>query len=297
MQLFKILTDESLKELTVHGSSQFPFEFYSDDISKYETENIPRHWHNEFELVTVKEGTVYCFIGQMKLDLQTGDSIFINSRIIHSFETPDNGLIYNVVFKPEFLSEENTLIYDKYISPFLISDISHLVFSDQEPWQKNISLTLEKAYALCIDRPFGWELSVHAQLSLIWASLFTHKHLCSTMAVIGTSYLSQARVRKMVSYIAKNFDQKVTLRDIANSANLSRSEALRCFKDNVNASPVHYLNKYRLRIAANLLVSTDKKISDIATAVGIDNISYFNRIFKREFGDTPKKVREGKFGK
>ena len=54
---------------------------------------------------------------------------------------------------------------------------------------------------------------------------------------------------------------------------------------------VEYLNDYRLTIAAQLLSTSDISILEIASAVGFDNLSYFNRLFKRKFHDTPGHYR------
>ena len=55
---------------------------------------------------------------------------------------------------------------------------------------------------------------------------------------------------------------------------------------------VDYINEYRLKIATNLLETTDMSIMEIAVKVGVNNISYFNKIFKKKFNLTPKEYRK-----
>ena len=52
-----------------------------------------------------------------------------------------------------------------------------------------------------------------------------------------------------------------------------------------------YLNDHRLNLAAELLRITDATVLDIAGRVGFDNLSYFNRLFKRRYGMTPREYR------
>ena len=52
------------------------------------------------------------------------------------------------------------------------------------------------------------------------------------------------------------------------------------------------MNEYGLKIATNLLQTTDMTIMEIALKVGVNNISYFNRIFKKKFNLTPKEYRK-----
>ena len=54
---------------------------------------------------------------------------------------------------------------------------------------------------------------------------------------------------------------------------------------------IEYLNDYRLTIAARLLTTTEHTILDVASQAGFDNLSYFNRLFKRKFRDTPGHYR------
>ena len=59
----------------------------------------------------------------------------------------------------------------------------------------------------------------------------------------------------------------------------------------MGTSFVDYLNDYRLSMASRMLVSSDDNIIDIAAHCGYDNLSYFNRIFKKKYGITPSAYR------
>ncbi|WP_145408115.1 helix-turn-helix transcriptional regulator [Paenibacillus xylanexedens] len=80
--------------------------------------------------------------------------------------------------------------------------------------------------------------------------------------------------------------------DIASAATVSKSEALRCFKDGTATSPINYLIQYRLNKAKELLLHTELTITDISFKVGFDSIAYFDRMFKRAFGVTPQNIRK-----
>lgn len=90
----------------------------------------------------------------------------------------------------------------------------------------------------------------------------------------------------------KSMKEKITLTDIANAANLSKSEALRSFHLALSTTPVNYLIDYRMECAQKLLLTTNLTVTQISLNVGIDNISYFVRTFRRKYGTTPKKFRE-----
>ena len=86
MEIFKITTDETLRETIQHGSNRYPFAYYPDNIWKYDFHRIDWHWHHELEFLYVAEGTALCLIGTSKIELHQGSGIFINSGVLHRFE-------------------------------------------------------------------------------------------------------------------------------------------------------------------------------------------------------------------
>ena len=291
MQSTRTKTDETMMELVTHGSAAFPFQYYHEDLGKFENRCIDWHWHREFELVTVKRGIVQCSIGNISHILEEGDGIFINSGSIHRFASAGTGVIPNVVFAPEFIAPDSSLIQERFLAPFLDSGISHMVLKTSIPWQKNILLTLLRLYGLCEDPTPTWELEAHAMVCQIWSGLYEHRNEFVTMENTGTNRISQVRFRRMTYFIEQNYQKKLTLEDIAASVGVSKREALRCFQCSVPLSPIEYVNKCRLQKAWKLLLHTDLSITEIAERTGFESSSYFDRLFKREFHITPGKHR------
>lgn len=91
MQKTTIRTDSSLKELASHGTTRFPFQYYYEDINKFENKTLLPHWHKEFEFVTVRRGTVIFQIGNLHIPVHAPDGIFINTGVIHGMSAPDEG--------------------------------------------------------------------------------------------------------------------------------------------------------------------------------------------------------------
>ena len=60
MELKRLETDETLRELKTHGDSRFPFQYYLDDFSLYENHWEDWHWHNEVEFASVSSGCADC---------------------------------------------------------------------------------------------------------------------------------------------------------------------------------------------------------------------------------------------
>ena len=81
----KILTDEEFMEIKQHGSSDYPFQYYYDNLELFDFHCIEWHWHREFEFLYVESGQVTCGIGEKQIILSEGEAIFINSKYCTAF--------------------------------------------------------------------------------------------------------------------------------------------------------------------------------------------------------------------
>ena len=102
-----IITDENFHESISHGNQSFPFSYYYEDIWSFDFHCIDWHWHHEVEFVTVLSGTAFCLIGDERIELPQGSSIFINSGILHRFEAHESTIIPNIVFSPSVFISGN----------------------------------------------------------------------------------------------------------------------------------------------------------------------------------------------
>lgn len=96
----------------------------------------------------------------------------------------------------------------------------------------------------------------------------------------------------MMSYIQQNYQNKISLEDIASSASVSKRECLRCFQISIHKTPFAYLMDYRIEMAEKLLKTTDLSVIDIALQTGFSNGAYFGMIFKKNCGITPGEYRK-----
>ena len=80
----------------------------------------------------------------------------------------------------------------------------------------------------------------------------------------------------------------------AASASVSKSECLRCFRASIGATPIQYLRQFRVQKAAELLVGTGLKISDVGAQCGFQEPSYFIKTFRELMGRTPAAYRAQK---
>ena len=286
----KILTDEEFMEIKPHGSSDYPFQYYYDNLELFDFHCIEWHWHREFEFLYVESGQVLCGIGEKQIILSEGDAIFINSKILHRFYASSGGVIPNFVCMPELIAPENSLVYKKYILPIISSNMSFQRFQSVEPWQAKIIQIMIKIMETQENEKIR-ELSTLALLQNLWQIFYENVKLSDKEKMQTVDEAAQKRVQLMMQYIHENYKQGLSLNEIASHIGVSKSTALHLFQRFLHTTPVNYLIEYRLQAASRLLKNTNKKVKTIAYESGFHNVDYFCRLFKNRYHVTPSEYR------
>ena len=287
----KILTDENMMETIQHGSKEYPFHFYYDNLELFDFHCIEWHWHTEFEFVYVETGTVYFGISDKQFALSEGQGVFINSKILHRYFSQGNAIVPNFVLMPYFIAAQDSLIYQKYVLPIMASPMDYQIFSQDIPWQAQ-ALSLMREITAAQEKASDVELVNSYLIQKIWHILYQNTDVEHMGKKENYSASSQARLQLMMQYIHQDFAYNISLSDIADQAKVSKSTALNLFQRYLGISPVTYLINYRLQEAAKLLAATEKKVTVISKDTGFDSVDYFCKAFKKYYKLTPTEYRK-----
>ncbi|MBQ7821792.1 MAG: helix-turn-helix transcriptional regulator [Clostridia bacterium] len=94
-----------------------------------------------------------------------------------------------------------------------------------------------------------------------------------------------------ITHIKANYTRKIGISELAQVLHISESSLYALFKKQFGTSPIAYLNDYRLSTASRLLKTSEDSIEAVAQSVGIDDVRYFSKIFKRKYHMTPSEYR------
>lgn len=291
-----ILLDHQLQEQIPCDILGFPIAFYSDELADLPDCVGPMHWHPYFEIATVQSGILEFQVGKNHTILEPGDSIFINQNVLHqirqvSGKKPDHLPI--LVFSGTLIAPENSAVYQKYIQPVLAcNSLPFVIFRHDHDLWKDVRQEIDAAYCAMREQPDCYELMVQRNICCVMETIFRNFDLFPKSEESRVQLNTQVRFQKMLSYIYENYAETITLEDIAGAANISRSEAGRCFQSYMGCSPVEVLIQYRLQIAQRLLKQTTETLQEISLACGFHSVNYFSRQFRRKYGYSPGKERE-----
>lgn len=279
-----------------HGTPESPISFIYDEIEKYDQGYIDWHWHPEMQFNVATDNPIEVFVGDRSVVLKKNEGIWINSGRLHMMkcgEDVSSSLVETIVLSPEFIAHRSSSIYQKYISSWINDkNLSFVTFYNSIDWNRDIVSKIRNVFNMCVTDSSVNELVVRNYISDIWLTITDHRKEIPGQSVSRKTMDSQNRVKVMLSFIKDNYGNHISLADIADSAHVSRSECIRCFKKYIDETPISYLTNFRIESAAHMLIMTEEPVNEIATICGFDDMSYFSKTFKNKKGVSPSQYRK-----
>ena len=109
--------------------------------------------------------------------------------------------------------------------------------------------------------------------------------------LVQSSKMSDYYIKEAINYIEQNFQNNITIEDIAAICGINRSYFGKIFRNSIGRSPQEFLMNYRMVKATELLKLTSLSIAEIGSAVGYENQLHFSRAFKTIYGVSPREWR------
>lgn len=284
-----VTTDRNERQLEQHGSALFPAGFYYGDL----TNNfVIWHWHEELEIVKIQRGKIAIGTGNSSVQLEAGNGCFINGNVLHNLWKADSAPCEyrSIVFHPRLIGSMDSIFWSNYIQPLNRPGFPQFIrFSGQEEdW---FPALFSQLWALQEEKNTGYENDIRYFLTKFVINLSDtperQQHQFSKKEL-----RDMERMKIMLSFLNENLSEELTLEKIAQSAAISETECLRCFRRNIGMTPIHFLKEYRLQHAAGLLRSGQGSISETAASCGFLDMSYFSREFRLFYGVTPTEYRK-----
>lgn len=289
----QINIEENQKEIKKHGDYGFPVEISIEAIEAYEQGSFLWHWHPEIELTWIMSGTIEYHVNNQSYILTEGEGLFGNSNTLHSGYMKDGQecTYLSITFHPRFLyGYENSILQTKYIDYITSNDgWSSLKLEKNVPWHQDILHLMQDIYHMSLNKPADYELQVHMILMQIFGKLYHYFLNLPEMHSHPQKHLQ--RLRDIISFIQENYDQDISLDDVAAHVNICKSECCRFFKKHMDMTIFEYLLFLRIQNSLTFL-KDGETITKTAGLVGFSSPAYYGQIFKRYMKCTPKEYRD-----
>lgn len=252
------------------------------------------HYHNNFEISFITEGAGKRIVGDSIVEFQSGDLVFLGKNLPHVWiPEKDQGIWLNrnlemvflqftsdvlcphVLALPEFVNVQKALILSErgvQIAGQTLNEVSELML--QMPYMKEFDRMI---YFFRILDLIGRSDSITALAS---------KEYLNTRFTTGNK-----RIEIIHQYLMNNYKNDIDLQRLSELVNMAKGSICRYFKQNMGITIFEYLNKIKAEFACKLLMNNDLSILDVCLDSGFNNLSHFNKQFKRVTGVTPKEYR------
>jgi len=254
--------------------------------------DFPLHYHDEYELNLIinAKGAKRVVGGHIEV-IDDMELVLIGPNLYHAW------------FTHQCQSEEITEVTiqfhkDLFDERFLKRNQLSFVKSMLERSQRGILFSHETIAALrdrllALDRKTGFD-SVLELLSILH-DLSTSRNMrtLSDLSFTNEKFnYNSRRIEKVFEYMNDNYNKQVSLAEVSRIANMPEASFSRFIKKRTGKTFIDSLNEIRLGHASRMLIDTTNTVAEIAYKCGFNNISNFNRIFKRKKFCIPKEFRE-----
>lgn len=279
-------------------SNGFPISVWKEGVDEIEPDRPNyteiQHTHNFWEIVLVNGGSGYHNLEGQSFLVGTGDVFLIQKHQNHFFHSLRDLELINVLYDPEVLELQETELrkLPGYCAMFLLEPHhrkKHNFSSRLHLKRRELSPALqiiEKIETACNEKDAGWEIT--SLISLQELMIYFSKCYVSAESPDATSLL---RVADVIAQLEKGYMRPWTLDDLVQTANMSKGNLIRIFKNATNQTPIEYLIDIRIQHANDLLRKTNLSITEIAYQVGFNDGNYFSRLFKKVQHCSPREYR------
>jgi AraC-like DNA-binding protein/mannose-6-phosphate isomerase-like protein (cupin superfamily) len=259
--------------------------------------DFPLHKHDYIEVNYVYNGELQQTVGGRPITLKKGELLLLNQHIEHEIKAcGKDDIVINFIIRPaffdfifSFLSSENI------ISDFLLSSLYNNTQNGQFLYFKvseiqSIQELIAKMIHEIMDPSTFSESSIKLYMGLFMIELIKNS---DRVERIEEASITHYLVVESLKYIEEHY-KEASLYELAQQLNQSHYGLSKTIKKATSRTFKELLQERRLVKAKELLEGTDLPIGMVVEQVGYDNISYFYRIFKGKYGQTPKEFRANK---
>ena len=281
------MSEKILREITPLTQSDC-FSVFSRTKTEFD---FPLHFHEQFELNFIKNAAgAKRVIGDHVEEIGDIELVLVGSNLQHGWFTHKckDKIIHEIT-----IQFHRDLLDEKFLQRNQMSFIKNLFQRSSRGilFSRSVSLSIMPRLVDLTNRS-GFD-SVLELMSILHDLSISRNFRTLSDASFNKeiSSYSSRRIDKIMEFVNHNFSQNVTLADAARIAGMTEVSLSRFFKLRTGKTFVDTLNDIRLGHASRLLIDTTHSINEIAYKCGFNNMSNFNRIFKKKKDSTPKDFR------
>ena len=278
-----------LKQTILNQDESFYIGIFQDTLEK-----STWHYHDNYEISFITEGTGKRIVADSIEEFHPGDLVFIGRNLPHVWIADKDSLtLSSRSLEMVFLQFTDHIINSQLK---LLPEFKNIVkaLASSERGIHIVGQTLNEASELMLQmpymKPFDRMLHFFKILDIIGKS-DSLIHLASKEYLSSRFTTGNRRIALIHDYLMKNYRDEVNLSRLASLVNMAEGSLCRFFKTNMGLTIFEYLNKIKVEFACKLLMDEDLSNTEACFDSGFNNLSHFNKQFKKIIGATPSEYR------
>ena len=261
------------KHVTVRAAARVKYRFRPEGDP-----SLAEHSHRLYQLVAVTSGQSRIALSGEALTAREGDVFFLAPGLSHTLYSTDGEMsVHEVRFS---VSDEMAE---------LLACVPPRILCEADRVRELLAFAVEEGTDR---RPHYRELVALAVESALYILARAYApQLAEGLPLLSRTEGAASGIETVREYLEKNFDERITLKSLADRFSLTREHLCRSFTAAFGVSPIHYLNVCRYERARELLAKTDMSVTEVAAATGYSSIHYFSRAFSGAAGVSPYEYR------
>jgi len=267
------------QEFVTHNFSNMPVFMVSGE-PRANAGSSDWHFHEEMEFLWVRAKEKRIWVDNSEYTLQENDVVFFAPYVPHKTRTPKGG--------QSFLLQCNPFAESNGVSlPFLPPSQrkNFFIFRVGTLENKNVLSIFQRLREEHLSKANAHRAFIRALIMELFAYLYRYEILPDP-EIPNVSKEKQA-VLPVLEYIQNHFTEPVSLAQISEILHVDKSYFCRLFKRAIGVSFLEYVYFLRLKRAEELLLQTEKTVTEIAYETGFPSSAYFTKVFKQRKGYTP----------
>jgi len=279
-----------LEQQILNQDESFFIGIFQDNLEK-----STWHYHNNYEISFITEGSGKRIVADSIEEFQPGDLVFIGPNLPHVWiadkemlsPTPRNLEMVFLQFTDDVLGPQLLKIPE-------FKHIAKALFLSKQGIQI-VGHTLNEVSELMLQLPYlkGFERMIHfLKIMDIIGRSDCLIQLASREYLKARFTTGNKRLATIHEYLMNNYREDINLEKIADLVSMAEGSLCRFFKENMGITLFEYLNKIKTDFACKLLMDPDLSITDVCLSSGFNNLSHFNKQFRKITGVTPSEYRK-----
>jgi AraC-like DNA-binding protein len=278
------------EQLILHEEESFFIGIFQDNLEKSSW-----HYHNNYEISFITEGTGRRIVADSMEEFQPGDLVFLGSNLPHVWVAEkEPRVLTDRTLEMVFLQFSSNILFPQLLALPEFKNVKRSLELSERGIQI-VGQTLNEVSEIMLQLPY---LKSFDRMNYFFRMMDIIGKSDSNISLASEEYMRKRfttgnrRIAQLHDYLMNHYREEIDLAKLADLVHMAEGSLCRFFKQHVGTSIFEYLNRIKVDFACKLLMDPELGILDVCFDSGFNNLSHFNKQFRKNTGVTPSEYRK-----